>query len=145
MDLTRRHFVGIAGATLTAGLVTGRVLGQQAVANGLFPIPVESMNDPLNYLQMEHFVPFAGTTFRAVKGDEVVNLDLLSVDRGPKASRTTRAGRGAAFSLLFRSLPGLSGGIYSFDHATLGRFSMFVSPVGLAGTKYEAVVNRNSQ
>lgn len=51
------------------------------------------------------------------------------------------------FSLLFAG-PGssaLEGAIYKFEHAGLGRFEMFISPVGLAGPGrcfYEAVFNR---
>lgn len=57
------------------------------------------------------------------------------------------AGRGESFSLCFRgdATRRLGQNTYSFDHSRIGRFEMFIVPIGRedqSGCFYEAVFNR---
>jgi hypothetical protein len=148
MKITRRNFVQISGvAALSAALLgpVGKTYGQLAVAGDLFAVPAESLADPLNYLLKAHFEPFTGTAFRAGAGnDSRVGLRLKAVTDLTRAINHKRGFHGESFSLLFEgaSRRSLAEGPYVFDHENLGRFTLYLSPVGKAGKNYEAVINR---
>ncbi|HEY0548414.1 MAG TPA: hypothetical protein VGF13_02365 [Verrucomicrobiae bacterium] len=101
-----------------------------------------SLSD-LNYAQ---FSAVAGTTFAVSDGDqEPVPLKLVEVNQ-PRQRPADSTGCGESFSLLFagpknRFLPQR---LYSFGHETMGRFPLFIVPVGQDATtfRYEAVFSR---
>lgn len=129
----------MAALTATVGhAAAGPALGRES---GLFA----KGPHPLNYLQREHFEPFINTSVR-IRNDEgktaVVQLreaaDLknqLNIDRGYA---------GESFRLAFESArkTRLAQGIYHFEHENLGRFSLFLVPIGGSGVHYEAIINR---
>lgn len=100
----------------------------------------------LNDLNGARFSAAVGATFQVSDGDaEPVPLKLVEVNQRKQRAGDSAAG-GEAFSLLFvgprnRYLPQR---LYSFTHETLGRFSLFIVPVGqdAATFRYEAVFNR---
>jgi hypothetical protein len=105
------------------------------------------MNEtPLSDLGYAQFSTAAGTTFRVSDGDgEPVPVKLVEVNQRKQRLGDSAAGS-EAFSLLFagpknRFLPQR---LYFFAHEAMGRFPLFIVPVGQDGTTfhYEAVFSR---
>jgi hypothetical protein len=94
------------------------------------------------------FAPFVNTTFRVQTGPlSVVALTLVSAADLKAASPNPSLMAGTeSFSLLFvgpRRSSRLMDGIYNIDHRALGRFSLFMAPVGKPQQRhYEAIVTR---
>ena len=100
---------------------------------------------------VEHFTY---TTFAERQGelfeihlgaDAVVPLELVeAIDRPPAGE--TGDGRGESFSLVFRGPRDrpLHQATYQFAHDQLGRFPLFIVPIGMEqdGMRYEAVFTR---
>jgi hypothetical protein len=88
------------------------------------------------------FEPLIGDTFTATPalGGEALTLALTSCVESPHARPDH-----PAFSLLFHSpaTGHLPQQIFSIEHAELGRFDLFLVPLGPDGDRmrYEAVVN----
>ncbi|MGO9559127.1 MAG: DUF6916 family protein [Acidimicrobiales bacterium] len=92
-------------------------------------------------LRYSTFKPLVGETFTLHASGRTQQVQLVAVKSHP----TARPGRGECFSLLFTApRPVAESGNHVLAHPGLGRFSMFLSPVGLPskGQRYEAVVNR---
>ena len=124
---------------------SGKLFGQALSDDGLFAVPTDSLSDPLNYLQKDHFEVFTGSVMRArLEDGRTVNLRLKEVTANERRANLKNAYRGENFSLLFEpaSSKRILGGIYEFDHEGLGKFRLMISPVGKTGTAFEAVVNR---
>ena len=85
------------------------------------------------------FAEHLHSAFRVHHEPAVIELTLIAVSD----SSTPRQ---VMFSLLFRgpSGPALAQQIYAFEHDRLGRFDLFIVPVGqdAQGLAYEAVFNR---
>ena len=105
------------------------------------------MNEtPLSDLGYAQFSAVAGSTFQVSIGEgEPVPLKLVEVEQRKQRGRDG-AECGESFSLLFagpknRFLPQQ---LYSFAHETMGRFPLFIVPVGqdAATFHYEAVFSR---
>lgn len=149
--ITRRNFMqsGILAAigSCTLGL-TGKVFGQTLLADDLFLIPPESLNDPILTLTSEHFVPFINTTFQFRHSQIPGNIILRLVDvHRPKINNSDKGVRGESYSLLFdaeRTIH-VEQLIYDVSHNGLGKFSLFIAPVLPEPNLYEAVVNRLSR
>jgi hypothetical protein len=98
----------------------------------------------IDTLQPETFSPLVGTLFRvALDGMAPIELKLAEV------SVTARAGQAAGqeiFSLIFLGPEKfyLPQKIYAFEHAELGRFELFIVPIGRRADaiEYQAVFNR---
>ncbi len=91
------------------------------------------------HLRLATYVPLVGTTFRIHRaGSSALSVKLASAAELP--------GVGNSFSLVFRGArhAELAQGISSFEHPLLGRFDLFVAPVGrgVKGQDFQAVVNR---
>ena len=149
MKLTRRNFIKASGAAaVSAPLLLGSVtsiLGQVKGANDLFPIPFESTSDPVNFLTAKYFEPFLNGYMQVqARKARPVWIQLVDVKQLSRPINEERGFKGESFSLLFRGPDerALLSGVYTFQHAALGKFSLFLSPVGQAGDSYEAVVNR---
>ncbi len=94
------------------------------------------------------FSPYLNETFRVRLGSaEVIELDLaeISAARPAVAQAAATHGRRAPFSLFFRGpmQPTMPQRIYTLEHPELGRFDLFLVPIGPDGTgmRYEAVFN----
>jgi hypothetical protein len=127
---TRRHF-------LTQG-------AQALAAASLAPIPCFASWPPTRRLAL-NYLTFAGlvdTRFRAfaMTGGRGTDLVLIKAEEQPAAPG------GECFSLLFSGpvKRPLEQATYTFDHATLGSFEMFIvpKPADRLGCYYEAVFNR---
>jgi hypothetical protein len=145
MALSRRNFVITAGAAATYALYGADVsLGQTKRAlEGSFA-PVASTTDPINFFSAAQFEPLVGTTFATrMSSGERVTLTLLEVKDRTRKQNLERGYSGDCYTLLFESSNGDAGGeIYEFNNRFLGKFSLFISPVGPGPRRYEAVINR---
>src|SRR5690348_14786239 len=96
------------------------------------------------------FAGHVGETFRVRLGSDAVAalvlIEATDLTAGPDAAgRAGAVPRGESFSLLFRgpSDRPLPQATYSFEHATIGPFELFIVPVAADadGIQYEAVFN----
>jgi hypothetical protein len=154
MKLTRRKFIRSLSATAALAAITfhpaGKVLAQAQAErrDHIFAPPSESTYDPLNYLVSEHFEPFINTSFSIeVSKEEFVELRLVEVTGFKNKVNLKRGFSGEGFSLLFEDteIRRIESKTYLFRHNGLGDFSLFLSPTGLKGHRYEAVINRLSR
>lgn len=149
--------IGVAGAGAGAGLVAGgagAMIGQ--VAAGAATTSTRSAAKPAvvsrrtssartadrsaPQLHVDRLDALVGSAFTIWIGRERRHVKLLKLKRHHVAGE----GSDACFSLIFSAPhPVLPSGTYRFSHPKLGRFALFVSPVGrpAAGQRYEAVVN----
>ena len=100
---------------------------------------------PLNDLNSERFAAVKDTMFQVSNGTgDSVPLKLIEVNQSRQ--RPGRATRGDSFSLLFAGPKThfLQQHLYDFTHETIGRFPLFIVPVGqdAAAFHYEAVFSR---
>lgn len=136
MKFTRRNFIQSSAVAALAAAVGNAAGGHGFSRRGL---------DPVSYLLREHFEPFLNTAIRITNDEgaasviwlrQAVDLKIqVNVDRGLT---------GDSFKLGFESSrkTRLGQGIYHFDHENLGRFSLFLTPVGGTGIHSEAIINR---
>lgn len=156
MKMHRRNFIQTLGITaLALGFLNpvkdvfgqkGNILG--SLEGGLFPIPPESLNDPLTYLTSRHFEPFVNTVVRVKKSESrTIELELIEVKQLNHEVNDKRGFYGESFSLLFQNAgkTKLPQGTYEIEHDALGRFSLFLVPTGLRGIRYEAIINHVSR
>jgi hypothetical protein len=99
--------------------------------------------DPLATYTKAAFVSYLNSVFQLNTGFNVIAVTLLKVDDMPSAKG------GECFSLLFRGGggPALRQNTYNVDHPSLGRFLLFLVPVGTDehGVQgYLATINRLS-
>ena len=131
MQLDRRSFLRVATATTVSGFVHLKLTG---VALAQAPAPTGTG------LTMASFMPHVNSAFRFAIGGASVTMVLTRVTDERKPGT-----KGECFSLLFSGpAPAARQGTYTVDHAALGRFSLFVVPVGrrTGGQDYQAVFNR---
>lgn len=153
MFLSRRSFlkagamVALAGgiplsaAALANGQQSGARLSQPTLGGQL---PAEIYSDPLFYYHKSTFVAYLNTRFRfQTKALRWVPLWLMEVRNvGPVPGAAT-PGR-ECFSLIFRSQTRFRQNTYTLHHDALGKFNLFLVPVGRFNKwqNYEAVINR---
>jgi uncharacterized protein DUF6916 len=147
MKLTRRNFIwaSSAAASLTLFSGAGKIFGQVRRAPVLTQMPAESMADPLSFLSSKYFEPLIGSVMSGQSGkSRTVSFLLADVRDLALESNEARGYVGESFSLLLTAPVGSSpkGGIYMFRHPTIGVFSLLISPVGIFGRNFEAIVNR---
>ena len=134
--LTRRHMLaGIVGGV--GLLVASSALPLWQGLGGKVAAGVE--------LTQGAFARVVGTAFRVdVANGQAATIQLLAVH--PLPVPLGRAPTGEGFGLIFtgRLSERFGQGTYTVDHPTLGRFAMFLVPIGPAGPdqRYEAVFNR---
>lgn len=99
----------------------------------------------LETLTSDTFAPLIGSTFRIVVDDaSTLDAELESVEAAgaARSAAAREAGQREPFSLVFRgpAEPLLPQRIYPFEHDELGRFEIFIVPIGRdeSGTSYEA-------
>jgi hypothetical protein len=134
--LTRRRLLQMGGGA-TAALYFGGLPGL-AVAD----------SDPA-YLRRSSYASRIGSPFGVVDGGGgATTLNLAAVDDLVRAQTDPAfVGRDDAFALAFTGPQNrvLASAVHELSHATLGRFSVFISPVddGSDGQRYEVVVDRS--
>jgi hypothetical protein len=93
------------------------------------------------------FSPYLGQKFvLVIDGAKRLEVDLIeATSLTEKRSGKERSARRSPFSLVFRGpkQPLLPQRIYTFEHAVLGSFEIFIVPIGVDedGLRYEAVFN----
>jgi hypothetical protein len=106
------------------------------------------MSTPLENLNLTKFSAVLQTQFRVQTGPgSETTLELVQANPSDTPARPTgKEARGESFMLLFhgpsdRMLPQ---GTYAFTHDELGRFDLFIVPIGQAPGvfQYQAVFNR---
>ncbi|MDQ3801455.1 MAG: hypothetical protein M3384_18695 [Acidobacteriota bacterium] len=154
MTITRRRFVrnlsaaALAAVSLssTAASVFSQTAETNAATDGLFPVPPESAADALNFLTRAHFEPFVNTFVEVYDGEiQVARLRIIEVTELKRANNEKRSFTGESFSLLFqdtRRARLAAQTTYRIQHFALGEFSLLLSPTGLKGNRYEAIINR---
>lgn len=137
MKFTRRNFIQ-SSAVAALAVTVGKAAGKSVF--GRFSGP-----DPLGFLKREHFAPFIDTAFR-VSSDtgRTVTIRLREAVDLKNQINEGRGFTGESYRLGFDAPRkfGLVQGTYYFDHENLGRFSLFLAPIGGSGIHYEAIVNR---
>jgi hypothetical protein len=146
--ITRRNFIQLFGATVVAGLSINspvNIFGQTRREDDLFPIPPESLSDPVSSFTSAHFTPFINGDFQVRQNDlrETTSLQLIDVEIFQRKANLAKGAIGESFSLVFRgSLPeNLAGDRFEFSHPSLGVFTLFLAPVSKERNRYEAVIN----
>jgi hypothetical protein len=131
----------VAGSVLN---LNGTAFGQLEKPGELFPIPAETLADPVFSFTSKHFLPFTYTEFEIRQEDmkRSKTLTLLNVkdtDERVKADGVS----GESFSLLFSSSNGakIKAGQYEFNHFSLGTFKLTLTPVTAEPNRFEAVIN----
>ena len=100
----------------------------------------------LEQISLPEFQSAVGSTFSVRRAsNDSMRLQLVEAKLAPAHFATRNSPE--SFSLLFRNLEStvLSQDIHSFEHATLGRFDLFIVPVNRGKDSarcYEAVFNR---
>src|SRR4051812_5107971 len=134
------------GGLIKAGAAAALVVGAGGAGRALAGVDASSLEGPgigkpqrgAAHLRRATYLPLVGTQFRVhAAGQRALRVKLIEV-------RPLRS-PGDAFSLLLRGTrANVEGGTYRIDHPRLGRFDLFVNPVGrgVKGLDLEAVVNR---
>jgi hypothetical protein len=146
MAISRRKFAQTAGVTIVGiGLAgaAGKVFSRSSISGDLFPLPAESFAGPVMSFNSDAFLPYLGTIFQpSQNGIRKTSLQLTEVFIHQYIKKQPLRNNGDSFSLLFRSVGrnALPQKTYTFEHASLGTFSLFVAPVGRGPKVYEAVI-----
>ena len=144
METSRRNFL----KTGTMGLVFAgvpAVLAKVAVGSPIATGAVLAGNT-FSFTR-DTFTPHMNTTFRIKTGAGAVNISLTKITDLKAISKTpARIAGKESFSLLFDGLNRaqfLTQDTYVVEHKALGRFSLFLVPVGKsANRQYEAIIIR---
>jgi len=105
----------------------------------------------LDQIRFGAFAANAGSTFWVLQDrGPAIGLELARAEQQPPVNPSQAAAPDAwneKFSLVFRGLPNqaLDADTYLFEHNRLGRFEMYITPIGLpndAYQRYEAIFNR---
>lgn len=141
----RRLFeLGTVGALAAAGIAAAESTAGAHVLDRTSAAHADA------FLRRSTFAPRVNSFFRVARdGGAATSLKLVEVTDilGPTGKRGSSGEHG--FSLLFRgrSGSGLAQGSYLLQHRSLGRFSLFITPVVTTRQgrqDYEAIVNRMS-
>lgn len=147
MSISRRTFTRSAGVAIAGAgfaLSSGKALAQTLTSDVRFA-SAESFSDPLRYFTKETFEPFLGTVFRSTEHDGV-SFRLVEITDHSTRAKQTRGVTGKAYSLFFRQVGRgeVKQAVQTFDHPSLGKFSLMTSSVGRSGRIFEAVINHLS-
>jgi hypothetical protein len=154
MSVSRRKFIRSGALTvMAAGLIfkAGEsVFGQKKAPKrrlSKFDVPSEAQQNPILYYERATFEPYVGGTFfgRDSRGGEI-ELKLLRVTEFKPTPGTITKGKSRdteSFSLTFNassSLPPFTS-IHVIEHPVLGKFDLFLQPVGdPSQLLYQAVI-----
>jgi hypothetical protein len=129
------------------------IAGSAFFASGIMTRNVSALNSKIGDSKMgsdktNEFSPLVGDRFKiTADGNQQLDLELLEVaDRSPMVNAPDGAKRQECFSMIFRGPAAhpLAQKTYPFAHPKMGKFDLFIVPVGQsgAGIEYEAVINR---
>jgi hypothetical protein len=127
--------VGVGAMAFAAAVPLARVL----------LLPAGAVSGALTH---EDFAGVVGTTFRAgLRTGASANLRLLAVHpltAPTHAAQPPPTGDGFVLEFEAAARTELVSGTYAVQHSSLGRFDLFVTPVGPRGSapRYESVFNR---
>jgi hypothetical protein len=148
MSLSRRKFLRAGTLVAISAGIPLRTLVAETLSQ---PTPLIPTNSHLNaglYLNQETFSRYLNTKFSFLRGHaEAVATRLIEVnDLAPKTTRRAAANGKECFSAVFigsHNAP-LRQETYTVTHESIGKFAMFVVPIGgnKEGIYYEAVFNR---
>ena len=159
MNIPRRKFIKaglVAAACAGVPLTIGPASAQKPQdgsrrQEGYFPIPAEVQNDPTNYYTMATFAPYVKTGFLILIGRTWRYMTLVEVkDLRRSKGNTPVQNLEESFSLIFLASRGqkIEQKVYSMRHGALGKFSLFLVPVGrrtrTSPEYYEAIINRRT-
>jgi len=136
--LSRRELLRSAGEVVALAAVAR--VGGRRVFDPELPVGRSGRHD------LADFLPFVGTSFEvATAAVPRTRLTLVEAIALPARGQTTTPVTGDAFSLLFDggAATAIPSGTYTFTHPSLGRFALFLHPVG-RGQRYEVIVNRHA-
>ena len=145
MQTRREFFITCTALAVTSSINPGTALGAPLRAREMrleeisFPDFAASVNTPFLVSQES----------RTIAALQLVETKLLGEPAFVPTNRAEDA-QNEKFSLFFlgEKSADLPSGLYDFEHEGIGRFQMFISPVGQAQpglTRYQAVFNRPSQ
>ncbi len=137
MFFSRRHLFRLGQACLAAAAVPARVFAEEPGAGS-------ALADPLLKMTRDSFTPLLRSGFVANSGSTKPTwLTLIAVDdASTPASANSPAGvpKTDAFTLQFQAVGApLKQGTHQLEHASLGRFALFLVPSG--SSAYTATVN----
>lgn len=144
---TRRRFIQFGTLAAFGGLfsgLSGSVIGQMSKSVEGVILPSQSLNDPLLTFSAQHFQQFLGTAFELRNSQLRKGATFRLTQVKEISSKLNDGYKLESYSLRFEPVRGNSipDGIYEFDHAGLGKFSMFIAPASPDPNCYEAIVNR---
>jgi hypothetical protein len=147
MALTRRKFTQVAGAAMMGIGFAGpaaKVFSQSLISSGLFSVTGEVSADLLMSFKSDTFLPYLGTVFYSGENGNSLRLTDVVIHQHQKEKLSVTAGE--SFSLLFQKVGRKSvlQDVHTFEHPSLGTFSLFIAPVERGGKIYEAVINHSS-
>jgi len=103
----------------------------------------------ISYYNKSTFTPYLNSKFRVhLNSSKAIAITLVGIEDFSNSQETLRAAGDECFTLQFDGPSGRAFGqqTYEVEHAALGRFSLFIVPVGMRTGKgeisYEAVFNR---
>jgi hypothetical protein len=141
MSTRRKFLVNCSTVALTASIVPASVLGRT----------IRFKEHSLEAVRFSDFASQLNTVFQLqVESGPPVRLQLVEARKlipAQSASVKAEDAENEKFSLLFRGLlkQPLEQGSYLFEHQRIGRFPMFIVPIGTmrtGGAYYEAIFNR---
>jgi hypothetical protein len=139
MTTNRRQFlVGCSALTAAASLAPEAVLAS----------PFRSRDVSPARISLEKFAACRGAHFKVLRPNAIaVGLRLVEVAPWQHVYPQTAGaedGQNEKFSLIFGGVNGqaLDQDTYVFEHAGIGRFALFIVPIGTSPDYYEAVFNR---
>ncbi len=142
MPTRRKFLLECSAVAVTASVAPAKVLGAASF---------RFREVPLEQIRFAAFATRVNSAFLVQTGTgATVTLQLIEARPSPVSLPMLRLAEDAAnerFSLLFRGplRPPLEQDTYWFEHQTIGRFAMFIVPIGsleTSHTYYEAIFNR---
>src|SRR3954452_784720 len=131
-----------AGLTRREVIFAGAAAASGAAFAGPFARTAAAARSPL---RRSTYVAVSDATFRIRRGGVADTIALREVTDLPHAAMLAKyRGSQDAFGLLFDGPIGRAQGTYTLEHTVIGRFKMFITPVGRPSNvqTYEAVVDR---
>jgi hypothetical protein len=153
MNISRRRFMKTgmmvaAFAGVPLGLAKASAAPQSNSVKSGKALNKEQTNR-LFYYNKSTFTPYVNSDFRVyLNSSKAVAITLVGIEDFSNAEESLRAAGDECFKLQFdgRSDRAFAQQTYEVEHAALGRFSLFIVPVGMRTGKgeisYEAVFNR---
>jgi TAT (twin-arginine translocation) pathway signal sequence len=157
MNISRRRFMKAGMMVAATALVplgfAKRAVAQQAKGSGPKPsssgkpLSKDHLGQVFNY-NKSSFTPYVNTEFRVYsKSSKAAAVTLTKIEDFPNSQEALEAFEGECFSLQFAGPANKRFGqqTYEVEHSSLGKFHLFLVPVGMRRAKgevsYEAVFN----